>query len=315
MYQSLYAFKLWLITHKKGGILGRIVQKLFSIVLRAGDPIVTTQIDGHQLDTYFSSQIPFFMAQFPEYGKNLYRLASYLRFDASKDMIIDVGANIGDGIVLFENACEKTRPTILAIEGNDRYFDLLQTNCKRFDNIIYVKALLSEESGSIQQGLQESHGTAALSNTTSSISQVVTLDAICEQHVQSQHIELIKIDTDGFDGKILRGSKTVLAKHHPILFFEYDPRAWKQQGDTAVEIFAFLSAYDYFYYMFYDNYGNFLGSITADQSGLLVDLSNYIQLLSNSYFDLIAFPRSRKETFDFVRQQEMTHFEAKLTSG
>ncbi|WP_430666882.1 FkbM family methyltransferase [Helicobacter suis] len=51
----------------------------------------------------------------------------------------------------------------------------------------------------------------------------------------------IKIDTDGFDFKILRGAYKTLKDNKPVLFFEWDYVHLANQSEVALSIFAFLS--------------------------------------------------------------------------
>ncbi len=58
-------------------------------------------------------------------------------------------------------------------------------------------------------------------------------------------IDLIKIDTEGFEMKILKGGDNILKKFKPVLFIELDDDNLKEQGYSAKELINYLN--DFYY--------------------------------------------------------------------
>jgi FkbM family methyltransferase len=73
----------------------------------------------------------------------------------------------------------------------------------------------------------------------------VTLDAVC-QLTGIDAIQLLKIDVEGAEFKVLRGASTLLAKGAiASIFLEYIPEYLQQMGDDPAELVRWLSAFGY----------------------------------------------------------------------
>ena len=49
-------------------------------------------------------------------------------------------------------------------------------------------------------------------------------------------MKLIKLDVDGFEGKVLRGAQRLLARDQPILIIEVAPAWLEMRGDSAFAV-------------------------------------------------------------------------------
>lgn len=60
-------------------------------------------------------------------------------------------------------------------------------------------------------------------------------------------IDLIKIDTEGFELEVLEGLEETLAKHTPTLIIEYSPSLWKpeERAQNSARFFALLRTHGY----------------------------------------------------------------------
>lgn len=97
---------------------------------------------------------------------------------------------------------------------------------------------------------------------------IVKLD---EQLKASEKIDLIKIDVEGFEMKVLSGAKEILKKFKPILFIELDDQLLKCNGNSAEELLSFIKSYDY----------SVLKANTKKELPLDIDLNN-------CHFDIIC---------------------------
>ena len=78
---------------------------------------------------------------------------------------------------------------------------------------------------------------------TDALGQTRRLDRLAAGFVEAQRgIDVLKVDTDGFDAKVLRSARTLLADHHPCLFFELHPALWDEAGEDPRAAFAFLAS-------------------------------------------------------------------------
>jgi hypothetical protein len=105
--------------------------------------------------------------------------------------------------------------------------------------------------------------------------------------------DLIKIDTDGFDYKILRSGVGTLKNQRPLLFFEWDPLLWEAQGDHPLDVFTFLAQLGYSAFVFFTDTGFFQTLISGPDTPALELLSSAAAArrgIDNLYFDVLAGP-------------------------
>ena len=60
-----------------------------------------------------------------------------------------------------------------------------------------------------------------------------------------EKLDLIKIDVDGFDFKVLKGSENLIKKFKPKIFVELNDIQLKKNGDTVEDILIFLKSFGY----------------------------------------------------------------------
>jgi len=74
-----------------------------------------------------------------------------------------------------------------------------------------------------------------------------TLDLEVERLALNK-IDLIKIDVEGAELMVLNGGKSTIAKHRPILFLEFNEKAFQTAGYSSADILTFLEAFGYRFY-------------------------------------------------------------------
>ncbi|MCX7998459.1 MAG: FkbM family methyltransferase [Leptospiraceae bacterium] len=75
----------------------------------------------------------------------------------------------------------------------------------------------------------------------------MTLDEYCENN--KIYPNLIKIDAEGAEFKILRGMQKVLDRFHPKLLIEVHPKHLEKQGISLQSFFNFLLNHNYKIYL------------------------------------------------------------------
>jgi FkbM family methyltransferase len=182
--------------------------------------------------------------------------------------IVDIGANIGDTASIIASY---TKNKMILVEASDFYFDFLQKNSKQLPNEIeLVKAFISD--GTHQSGeLKHWGGTAHLdleSGHKIPLTQTRRL-----QDITDDDVAFIKIDTDGFDIKILKDSLDYLKKSLPAILFENQIMNSKQLL-RANNIFKDLIQIGYKHFSLWDDAGFY---ITCTSSlDLLKDFNRYL---------------------------------------
>lgn len=86
------------------------------------------------------------------------------------------------------------------------------------------------------------------------------------------HVDLIKIDVEGYELNVLNGARSILVRYHPVLFIEVDDNNLMDHGHSAKELVAFLNDHGYH-------------NIVRADDGKPVTTSNDFR---NCHFDVIA---------------------------
>lgn len=273
------------------------------------NPLIETYIGKYILQLPFSHQLPFIIKLAPYYSTNLARISKHVHEKYADLKFIDIGANVGDSVALLRT--QATFP-ILCIEGDDYFFSILQTNAARFSNVYTAKNYVGESTMELKATSVELGGTAHLgqSEVTGSTIYLKKLSAILAKNALFQNAKMIKVDTDGFDNKILRGSVDFLEHAKPIIFFEYDPFFLAQQNDDCLSIFDTLASVGYQNLLLYENNGEFLLSTTIDDNRLLEDITHfYTGRKGIRYCDICVFHKEDIDLFNTIRKSEINFFE------
>ena len=166
---------------------------------------------GHLLSLYESV--------YPKYDRFLPTVIGKIK---ENEVIIDIGANIGD--TLFRLLNSNTNPYYYCIEADNLFFEYLQKNKKSLDiniqnKIILIKTLVGDQ---LKGNLSETTtGTKSLIKSDLGIKSKKLDDIIMEYKIKN--IKLIKVDVDGFDYNILFSAINELKINKPDIFFEYMP--------------------------------------------------------------------------------------------
>ncbi len=147
-------------------------------------------------------------------------------------VFVDVGANVGVHTLVAAKIAEK----VIAAEPFEPIRERLIANIKlnRLENVSVVPLVVSDKEGEVsfyepedksQQGkasLYEKHAGGKEVRLESS-----TLDRILDGE---ERVDFIKIDTEGNDGKVIRGGLNSIKKFRPVIVFEMEEASWKMSG-------------------------------------------------------------------------------------
>lgn len=174
---------------------------------------------------------------------------------SSYGCLLDIGANVG--LISIPFALLAPDAHVVAVEAVSDNWRALTSNIKLNDLARRISALnlaLGDESkqveiqveGDLKEG--DGTGTANIMPDDSTYAceriplQLHTLDSIAEQ---IGPCSVIKIDTDGYDLKILEGGRNFITDNRPVIFGEFSAHcmAWHGQGLKTVEDYAASSGY------------------------------------------------------------------------
>jgi FkbM family methyltransferase len=92
--------------------------------------------------------------------------------------------------------------------------------------------------------LSDSASTGALSVP------MVTIDSFV-QNIGLNRIDIMKIDVEGAEAKVLRGAKTAISKYRPVILVEYNEKTARRAGSSMKELDDILEDYGYDRYIFW----------------------------------------------------------------
>jgi FkbM family methyltransferase len=258
------------------------------------DPVVVNAIWGQQVTHWASHTLPFEVKREPNYNQNLVHLSKAVLSHGLPPFVIDIGANIGDSAVLIKLAGNLH---VLCVEGDKDYLDLLATNTQNLKNVEVEPSFIGENKGLT---LVKERGTAELRPGTDTV-KMVSFDELISLHPAFAQTSLLKIDTDGFDGIIIRNGLSFITKQKPIIFFEYDVRLFLLHGYNGLEILEDLKQVGYEYVIAYKNYGDFHSSLKLSDTKAVKEMDAYFTCMPGVLFaDLALFSEDKKSVFEAV---------------
>ena len=236
--------------------------------------------------------LPVYKATLRLYDTALPRIVQYVHGINNKPVIIDVGANVGDTTALIHEVCQEA--TVICIEGSENFANLLEKNYGENEKVKIERTFLTDETTSSNKKLISQNGTATLDHEKTSIDDDIQntvsidkLDNVMSSKYNDLNIDIIKVDTDGFDYKVLRGSEQIIIQHKPMIYFELVPALLKNNDEDVMSIFTFLIELNYKHVMFYDNLGYLLGLYNINNLENIEMLTKYVDS-RNMYLDVLV---------------------------
>jgi FkbM family methyltransferase len=173
--------------------------------------------------------------------------------------IIDVGAAVGDTFLLIRKNIPAAINKIFCIEGHPFFLKYLEINTGRFPESIIVPAILSDKKEKIKNLVMIHESTASAQGDS-----FVCALALDDIHLlKTEPIDVLKTDVDGFDGRVLAGSRKLLLQNKPAVIFEFHPGLLRGTGNEILQPFKVLAETGYHTLIWFDKYGVFSHFTTA----------------------------------------------------
>lgn len=274
----------------QNNFLGRIWRKVWDKSSKNFSGAVLTKIHGFKVKVNNGNSYPLFARLFKKYNNPLLQIAnSAYELNKRELVIIDVGSAIGDtNLFLLKNLSNKIG-SLYCIEGDADFFQYLEENKVNFPKSYLYNVMLSDSDDKKINSLIKTHLGTACAIGSEQVS-TFSLDTLLFNDL-GENVDILKIDVDGFDGKILKGSKKILSTFKPFIIFEWHPIMISKTGNSFFEHFEFLTQLGYNKFLWFNKYGEFSHfdfNIDFHNREKLVDLS-----LRNIYdydwhYDIIA---------------------------
>lgn len=163
------------------------------------------------------------------------------------DVVLDIGANCG-ALTLVAASC-LDRGKVYAFEPGNVVQARLQTNVDLNPQFAEMIEVIPVGLGAKRDRLFYSEdanyrGNAALVKTEGIPVEVITLDEwIVTRNIAT--LNLIKVDVEGMEYEVLLGSKDVLQRDHPMIYFETLPFFFNEKNYTIRSLYEFLAQLGY----------------------------------------------------------------------
>lgn len=275
-------------------ITRRLIIKMFK------DPAFVYEINGKKLLLPLSHNLPFYVKDHIFYDKLLTRISDYLHLKQQSISGIDVGANVGDTIMaLYQNQ----KDIFLGVEPEPKFFEYLKKNTIGYRNILIDNTICSSQKLQSKFVFEEENGTARLIATKNSgiIAEVDSLDNVLQRYPQIDRLDILKIDTDGHDFDVMKGSQQTIKKYRPIILFECDSFSNGNYVKDVLQAIKNLLDVGYSNCLIYDNFGYLIGKYNLKDTEGVKKLLWYQEISEFYYYDILVLPN--KYTEEFYKQE------------
>jgi FkbM family methyltransferase len=266
------------------------IRKMATESQLASGKTVRATLWGREMVMGSDHHLPWTLARYPRYSEPIALLVQVMPRERLR--FIDVGANIGDTVCLVESY-SPSKCTYLCIEPDATFARFCKQNTANVKEVTVLQALVDEGESKPFALLHHTPGTASAKQEVSHNAMYsATLDSLAADFVSGNGgVDIIKIDTDGFDAKVLRSAKDFLRTYKPMLFFEFAPYFWAQAKEDPQGAFRYLNNLGYQDYVFFANSGTVYAQISnasAPFLDTLIKVSESRRLIDGFHYDVLT---------------------------
>jgi FkbM family methyltransferase len=289
----------------KLGVLGCIKQFGYSIHRLPPKPKKNSKVTGvilggKVIKIHTGNPLCFQYKHNPQHNCSIGIAAALVKNRFPTAWAVDVGANIGDTLAIIKG---KASLPVICVEGDAFCYDLLRENARLFDDVYLFKTFLSDKPGEANMALQKDGWnltlTPARPDSLGEKLQFETLDRLVEGIKQPVRVKLLKVDTEGYDMRILKGAAGILERDKPVITFELNRENIEPLGDSVGDFYDYLVNLGYHHFILNDSGGRLICVLDNHTKSQLLDLYQYSYLGQPIYyFDIWAFHETDKDLFD-----------------
>jgi FkbM family methyltransferase len=167
-------------------------------------------------------------------------MTCFIEQTKDKKSLIDIGALFGVFSLFFSGQDRVSH----AVDGShEGMLQLLQNLCKNPDKKIYPHKALMGDKNSLTSYWTKPGELHSLSFQGNDSIIMLTVDYFCQLYEVVP--DVMKIDTEGFEVKILKNADHVLSNYKPMIFLEGHNNFVYNYGDTVEDIVSIAKKYDY----------------------------------------------------------------------
>lgn len=265
IYHSVI-YNLLLKTYKfrdRKGIFAKIWMLLWNYSTNIYSGAISTTIHGFKVKINNGNSYALYARLFPNYNNPLLQLVDSVYELYNRELsIIDIGSAVGDtNLFLIKNLPGKIEK-FYCVEGDFEFFEYLKENNKYFPESHFFNVILSESDNNKINSLIKTHlGTASAIGEEKV--KTISLDTLLFDKLKGG-VDIIKVDVDGYDGKVLKGSRKILQLYKPFVIFEWHPIMIKKTQNDFHEHFEILTTLGYNRFLWFNKYGDFSHFVLND---------------------------------------------------
>ncbi|MFN6339409.1 MAG: FkbM family methyltransferase [Cyanobacteriota bacterium] len=192
--------------------------------------------------------------------------AAYIANKYPQASFLDIGANIGDTAAVMAS---HARNKLILVEGSDYYYEFLVKNAALLPNEVVTRKAMASDGSEIQGELRHWGGTAYFKHLRKDEAPTPTYRL---SELADSHTRFVKIDTDGFECKILFAAMPWLKETHPGILFENQLRH-DADLEASNQLYDQLSSIGYRYFIVWDDPGYHM--LSTDDVTAVKDLNRY----------------------------------------
>lgn len=172
---------------------------------------------------------------------------------------VDVGANMGL-YSLFAARRVGSQGCVLAFEPSGREYAMAKANIERnqLSQVKLMRMALSDETGNVELLVapmrHSGHNTlgAFAYNTPIERRETVPAERLDDVllRMAPHRVDVIKMDVEGAELRVLRGAAQTLARFRPVLLVEVSERSLQHQGSSGAELLQLFAQQGYDHYRF-----------------------------------------------------------------
>lgn len=181
-------------------------------------------IEIHETDTSISDSLR-------KTGVHEPNLTAYFKETVqTDDHILDIGANIGYFSLLFASLTEVSGQ-VIAAEPDPTNIVLLERNIERngfdHDSVGIVQKAISDHIGTTKfYRDSKSKGAHSIEQTDNTDGDSITVETTTVDELIDSTIDIIKIDVEGAENRVLDGATNTIQEYRPVIVFEMAPPIW-----------------------------------------------------------------------------------------
>lgn len=229
-------------------------ERCWSRFERRAAGVAQISLHGQSVVVNVGHPYPAFIRRWPTYNGPLVALVRATSVALERRVtVVDVGASIGDTALLLRDHCPDHVGAIWCIEGDDFFAALLRTNLGGMTDVHVVHALAGDGADSIPELVRTHAGSASPRGDNA-----VPASTLDELVAAARNIDVVKVDTDGYDGRVLDGARRTLTKDRPAVQFEWHPALAEKARVPHRLAFSVLLECGYDTFLWFDKFGRYV---------------------------------------------------------